>query len=58
MPLYEYLCKNCNEMIVESRDAGERDNLPVCKTCNQAMKRLYSSIGVSFKGSGFYSTDK
>jgi len=45
-------------MIVESRDAGERDNLPVCKTCNEPMKRLYSSIGVSFKGSGFYSTDK
>jgi len=58
MPIYEYLCKNCNLMVVEQRDAKHRDDETMCDYCNIAMKRLYSNISTSFKGSGFYSTDK
>lgn len=58
MPLYEYLCKDCNEMLVENKALEERDNAPECVTCNQPMKRMFGSPGVSFKGSGFYTTDK
>jgi putative FmdB family regulatory protein len=58
MPLYEFLCKICDEIIVEVRNAEERSKESVCLTCNTTRKRLYSNIGVSFKGSGFYSTDK
>ena len=58
MPIYEYLCKECNEITVETKASTESQDAPACKTCNSPTKRLYSSIGVSFKGSGFYSTDK
>lgn len=58
MPLYEYLCKDCNEMLVENKTAEDRDALPNCIKCNQPMKRMFGSPGVSFKGSGFYTTDK
>jgi putative FmdB family regulatory protein len=58
MPLYEFLCKTCDEVIVEVRSSDKRDQESMCQTCNTARKRLYSNIGVSFKGSGFYSTDK
>lgn len=58
MPVYEYLCKTCSSMEIESRNADNRDDEKLCKTCNLPMKRLYSSIRTAFKGSGFYSTDK
>ena len=58
MPLYEFLCKTCDEIIAEVMDAEQRDKESLCKTCNNPRKRLYSSIGIAFKGSGFYSTDK
>jgi predicted nucleic acid-binding Zn ribbon protein len=31
---------------------------PFCESCNSALKRVYSNIGVTFRGSGFYSTEK
>lgn len=58
MPIYEYLCKNCNEGLIDSRSSEDRDDLPECKSCGSLMKRLFSTPGVSFKGNGFYSTDK
>ena len=58
MPLYEYLCKYCNEMLVENKSAEDRDVLPNCVKCSEPMKRMFGSPGVSFKGSGFYTTDK
>lgn len=58
MPLYEYLCKDCNEMFVEVKSLEDRDKSPQCLKCKQPMKRLFGSPGVSFKGSGFYTTDK
>ena len=57
MPLYEFLCKTCDEVIVEVRSFDKRDQESMCQTCNTARKRLYSNVGVSFRGSGFYSTD-
>lgn len=58
MPIYEYLCKTCNLMTVEARSAEKRDDLPQCSGCKEPMKRIFSTPGISFKGSGFYSTDK
>jgi putative FmdB family regulatory protein len=58
MPIYQYLCKTCNLIVVEHREVDNRDDETMCDNCNVAMKRLFSSPGVSFKGSGFYSTDK
>ena len=58
MPIYEYLCKDCDKIFIENKNGEDRDNVPLCQTCNNPTKRLYSSIGISFKGNGFYSTDK
>jgi putative FmdB family regulatory protein len=59
MPIYEYKCKECDTKVTLVKSADERDNdLPQCKACNSDIRRVYSSVGVSFTGSGFYSTDK
>jgi putative FmdB family regulatory protein len=58
MAIYEYLCKTCNEITIVNRGINDPEQEVLCKTCNSLTKRLYSNISVSFKGSGFYSTDK
>ena len=57
MPVYQYRCTDCNKLTEEVR--GITENAPdlFCKSCNLPLKRLYSSIGVTFNGSGFYKTD-
>jgi putative FmdB family regulatory protein len=59
MPIYEYKCIECDtkQTLVKSSDDRDKD-LPGCRTCNSPIKRVYSSVGVAFKGNGFYSTDK
>jgi putative FmdB family regulatory protein len=54
MPVYDYKCSKCFISIEFNRGFGE-DREPVC--CEQAMVRQWSSPGVIFNGSGFYSTD-
>jgi putative FmdB family regulatory protein len=59
MPIYEYKCIKCDTKQTLIKSAEDRDkDLPLCKTCNSDIKRVYSNIGVSFKGTGFYTTDK
>jgi putative FmdB family regulatory protein len=54
MPLYDYKCEKCSMSIEYQREIGE-DREPTC--CNQSMQRVWSSPGVIFNSSGFYSTD-
>jgi len=56
MATYEFEC--CG--ITQSITASIREQLPrpVCSICNGDMQRVYSPFGISFKGNGFYSTDK
>lgn len=58
MPIYDYKCKSCNISVAISRGIADNDNNPECKTCQSPLIRVYSSIGVTFNGGGFYSTDK
>lgn len=58
MALYEYICKSCNASEVVIRGVNDKENVINCKACDIPLNRVYSSIGVSFKGSGFYSKDK
>lgn len=59
MPIYEYKCIECDTKQTLVKPADDRDkDLPGCKACNSAIKRVYSKVGVAFKGNGFYSTDK
>ncbi len=56
MPIYEYLCSQCNERheIIQKFSEG---SLTHCPKCGGEMKKLFSSPAIQFKGSGFYKTD-
>jgi putative FmdB family regulatory protein len=54
MPVYDYKCAICSSHIEFKREFGE-DREPFC--CQQTMQRQWTSPGVLFNGSGFYSTD-
>lgn len=56
MPRYDYECISCGVFEV-SHSISE--SISLCPKCSKnTVKRVYSPIGISFKGSGFYSTDK
>jgi len=57
MPSYEYDCISCNQRYVKTRSMTEDDPGYQCDTCNNELVRVYSNVGVTFNGSGFYTTD-
>ncbi len=56
MPTYEYACKSCGEHI-DVKQSVTDDPLTVCPSCGGELRKVFGSIGISFKGSGFYRTD-
>jgi len=58
MPTYQYECAECRFSVDVVRGILEDTPDPFCESCNSALKRVYSNIGVTFRGSGFYSTEK
>lgn len=56
MPTYAYACKDCDHEfdIVQS---FSDDSLTICPECEGALRKKFNSVGVVFKGSGFYRTD-
>ncbi|MCF8589841.1 FmdB family transcriptional regulator [Gordonia sp. HY285] len=56
MPTYSYSCTVCDNKfdIVQS---FSDDSLTVCPECGGKLRKLFNSVGVVFKGSGFYRTD-
>ena len=56
MPIYEYLCSQCNERHEIIQRISE-EPLTHCPKCGGEMKKLISSPAIQFKGSGFYKTD-
>jgi putative FmdB family regulatory protein len=56
MPTYEYACKSCGEHL-EVVQSFKDDALTECPSCGGRLRKVFGSIGVSFKGSGFYKTD-
>lgn len=56
MPTYEYRCKDCGEQL-EVVQAFSDDPLTECPTCRGNLKKVFNSVGISFKGSGFYKND-
>ena len=57
MPIYEYACTNCGER-TEARQGFDDPPLEECPHCGGKLRKLYSPVGIVFKGSGFYSTDQ
>lgn len=56
MPTYEYACDDCGK-ITEAYQSFTDDPLVECPHCGGGLKRVFHSVGIMFKGSGFYSTD-
>ncbi len=56
MPTYQYACTECGDRLeVVQRFSDEP--LTVCATCGGKLRKVYSPVGIVFKGSGFYRTD-
>ena len=56
MPTYEYRCKGCGrelEVVQSFSDAS----LTVCPHCGGPLRKVFGSIGITFKGDGFYKND-
>lgn len=56
MPTYEYACTQCRHEF-EAFQSFSDAALTQCPECNGAIQKVYSNVGVVFKGSGFYKTD-
>ena len=56
MPTYEYACVECGEHLEVVQSMSDPP-LAVCTTCGGRLRKVFSPIGIVFKGSGFYRTD-
>ena len=56
MPIYEYRCDSCSYQF-EVKQSIKDDALTTCERCGKSLRRLISSSGIMFKGSGWYVTD-
>jgi len=56
MPTYQYACTACSHEF-EAFQSFTEDSLAECPECKGEIKKVYSAVGVVFKGSGFYKTD-
>ena len=56
MPTYQYTCTECAERI-EVVQKFTDEPLLVCSTCGGRLRKVFSPVGIVFKGSGFYRTD-
>ena len=56
MPIYEYHCTSCGNDL-EVFQHMQDPTLTVCPECHGTLKKIYSPVGIVFKGSGFYATD-
>ncbi|MEE2059758.1 FmdB family zinc ribbon protein [Rhodococcus artemisiae] len=56
MPTYSYACTTCDNKfdIVQS---FSDESLTECPQCTGKLRKLFNSVGIVFKGSGFYRTD-
>ena len=56
MPVYEYACTACGER-TEAKQGFDDPPLLECPVCGGRLRKLYSPVGIVFKGTGFYATD-
>ncbi len=56
MPTYAYACTQC-EHHFEIVQSFTDDTLTVCPECEGRLRKLFNTVGIVFKGSGFYRTD-
>ena len=56
MPTYEYACTECGKHIEVVQSMSDAP-LDTCAVCGGKLRKVFSPIGIVFKGSGFYRTD-
>jgi putative FmdB family regulatory protein len=56
MPTYEYACTECGQHIEVVQSMSDAP-LSTCAICGGRLRKVFSPIGIVFKGSGFYRTD-
>ena len=56
MPTYQYACTECGEQL-EMVQKFSDNPLTVCPACEGRLRKVFSPVGIVFKGSGFYRTD-
>lgn len=56
MPTYQYVCTVCDEQLEVVQKFSD-DPLAECTDCGGRLRKMFSPVGVVFKGSGFYRTD-
>jgi putative FmdB family regulatory protein len=56
VPTYQYACTACDHRFEEVQSFTDAA-LTECPVCSGRLRKLYGSVGVVFKGSGFYRTD-
>ncbi|MEV0591789.1 FmdB family zinc ribbon protein [Nonomuraea cavernae] len=56
MPTYQYACNDCGDQL-EVVQKFTDDALTVCPACEGNLRKVFSAVGIVFKGSGFYRTD-
>ena len=56
MPTYQYACTACDERL-EAVQSFTDAPLTECPACGGTLRKVFSAVGVVFKGSGFYKTD-
>ena len=56
MPTYQYACTECHDQFEVVQQFTD-DALTECPHCSGRLRKVFSAVGVVFKGSGFYRTD-
>ncbi|MEU5549444.1 MULTISPECIES: FmdB family zinc ribbon protein [unclassified Micromonospora] len=56
MPTYQYACTTCGHQL-EAVQSFSDEPLTDCPACEGRLRKVFNSVGIVFKGSGFYRTD-
>jgi putative FmdB family regulatory protein len=57
MPVYVYHCEECDFQFEQQQKFSDNP-LKKCPSCGKnALHKVYTPVGIIYKGSGFYSTD-
>ncbi|MEU4330390.1 FmdB family zinc ribbon protein [Nonomuraea dietziae] len=56
MPTYQYVCNDCGQPLEVVQKFSD-DALTICPNCEGQLRKVFSAVGIVFKGSGFYRTD-
>jgi putative FmdB family regulatory protein len=56
VPTYSYACTECGNRFDIVQGFAD-DALTTCEKCSGRLRKLFNSVGIVFKGSGFYRTD-